>query len=397
MAAEFVKPHLKPLPVAAAAGAHAPVQQSPAARGVAEKGLKKAGKSPEEQWLAALLAVIKSKGGEPMDLSTLANPNAGGVSRPDGVAIKLVDLMKINAQRCGLVLNRESGANGYTKCTVAYDPKRASSRSSSTAPMASAAASNFQRSEQASNALGDAGEANLCNICFEEQCDTRMVPCLHKICHNCVQVPRHALPRSSLPLTLALTWRAPCPGFAYHALSERPLREPSRRLYARGFDSPFALRRPSFSQLVKESTRLMAQEAECCPFCREVIKGFVGLYATGVQKEKSSAAEGVACATVRRDTQSFKIGNKEEEWLRAITRALKAKGGKPVEYGILCNPAFGGAVRPEGVNIQLGDLLRKHARAWGFVLTEEETGTGGLRRLVALDQRSTPGNPRDRR
>jgi hypothetical protein len=145
----------------------------------------------------------------------------------------------------------------------------------------------------------------------------------------------------------------------------------------------------------------MGQEAECCPFCREVIKGFVGLYATGVQnvqKEKSSAAEGAAYAAIpRRDTQSFKIGNKEEEWLIAITAALKAKGGKPVEYGILSNPKFGGAVRPEGVNIQLGDLLRKHARNWGFVLTEEETGTGGVRRLVALDQRSTPGKPRDRR
>lgn len=220
MAAEFVMPHLKPLPVAAAAGSHAPVQQSPAARGVAEKGLKKAGKSPEEQWLAALLAVIKSKGGEPMDLSTLANPSAGGVSRPDGVAIKLVDLLTMNAQRCGLVLKRLPDAGGSTKCTVAYNPKRASSRSSSTAPMASAAASNFQRSEQASNALGDAGEANVCNICFEEQCDTRMVPCLHKICHNCVQVTRLAVPHSSFALPLALTWRASCPGFAFQALSQ---------------------------------------------------------------------------------------------------------------------------------------------------------------------------------
>jgi hypothetical protein len=220
MAAELVKPYLKPMPVPAAAGAHAPVQQSPVARGVAEKGLNRAGKSPEEQWLAALLAVIKSKGGEPMDLSTLANPIAGGVSRPDGVAIKLVDLLKMNAQRCGLVLNRLHDAGGYTKCTVAYNPKCVSSRSSSTAPVATAAASNFQRSEQASNALADAGEANVCNICFEEQCDTRMVPCLHKICHNCVQVPRLAKSRSSFPPPLALTWRAPCPGSAYHAPSQ---------------------------------------------------------------------------------------------------------------------------------------------------------------------------------
>jgi len=71
-------------------------------------------------------------------------------------------------------------------------------------------------------------DANMCNICFEGVCDTLMKPCLHKICSNCVH-------------------------------------------------------------LVKESTRLMHQREECCPFCRTEIKSFVSLYARGVEKPPATS------------------------------------------------------------------------------------------------------------
>ena len=182
MAAESIQPLLQPLPQAA--GAQTPVQQNPAARGAS--GDSRAGNSAEEKWLAALLAVIKSKRGQPLDLAVLANKAVGGVARPDGVNIKLRDFLTMHARRCGLVLasQPDSSGNGVT-WTVALDPNGASSSGRSTAP-----ADRAQRSEQAPDPVGEGGDANVCNICFEEQCDTRMVPCLHKICHNCVQVPR---------------------------------------------------------------------------------------------------------------------------------------------------------------------------------------------------------------
>ena len=132
----------------------------------------------------------------------------------------------------------------------------------------------------------------------------------------------------------------------------------------------------------------MGQDAECCPFCRERIKGFMGLYAKGGPKGKPGAAEAAAgAAAPRRDTQSVKIRSKEEQWLASITAALKAKDGTPVEYGILSNPNFGGVPRPDGVNIKLGDLLHKHAAEWGFILTQR-----GTTKYVALAR--TPGKPR---
>jgi hypothetical protein len=35
-------------------------------------------------------------------------------------------------------------------------------------------------------------DSNMCNICFEKTCDTRMVPCLHKICADCVQLVKES-------------------------------------------------------------------------------------------------------------------------------------------------------------------------------------------------------------
>ena len=34
--------------------------------------------------------------------------------------------------------------------------------------------------------VNEVDDVNMCNICFENTCDTRIVPCLHKICHQCV-------------------------------------------------------------------------------------------------------------------------------------------------------------------------------------------------------------------
>ena len=62
---------------------------------------------------------------------------------------------------------------------------------------------------------------------------------------------------------------------------------------------------------------------------------------------------------------------------------LQKTGPTPVELGLLAQPAHGVA-RPDGVKIKLGDLLRKHGVGWGLVLTQEETGSGGVRNMVAL-------------
>jgi len=63
---------------------------------------------------------------------------------------------------------------------------------------------------------------------------------------------------------------------------------------------------------------------------------------------------------------------------------LQKTGPTPVVLGTLANPAIGGVPRPDGVKIKLGDLLRKHGVGWGLVLTQEETGSGGVRNMVAL-------------
>ncbi len=367
MAAESLTPLLQPLPQAA--GAHTPVQQNAAARSGAS-GDSRAGNSAEEKWLAELLGVIKSKRGQPLDLAVLANKSAGGVARPDGVKIKLRDFLTMHARRCGLVLTQQPDASGEgVTWTVVFDPNGASSSGTTTSP-----ADRAQRSALAPDPVGEGGDANLCNICFEEQCDTRMMPCLHKICHNCVQVSRLVL--SPRILLHPARMRFSCHARSCHDVSccYSPIPD----------DNPT----PSSAQLVKESTRLMGQDAECCPFCRERIKGFMGLYAKEVPKGKAGAAKAAAgAAAPRRETRSVKIGSKEEQWLASITAALKAKDGKPVEYGILSNPNFGGVPRPDGVNIKLGDLLRKHAAEWGFILTQQ-----GPTKFVALAR--TPGKPR---
>lgn len=92
-------------------------------------------------------------------------------------------------------------------------------------------------------------DINMCNICFENSCDTRMVPCLHKICSECVKLVKE-----------------------------------STRLMEQGEDQTFAL----FLCQICISPRVLfmlivlyLSEEECCPFCRVQIKGFIGLRAKG--------------------------------------------------------------------------------------------------------------------
>ena len=162
---------------------------------------------------------------------------------------------------------------------------------------------------------------------MEKESDTRMAPCLHKICSDCVQ-------------------------------------------------------------LVKESTRMMGQAEDCCPFCRAPIKGFVGIYAQSVHKGRSQAR--AASAAEARTVPGKKkrvplqqtalcpqtaVKTGEDRWAEQIAAHLKAKGGKPIEIGILVNPNFQGVPRPTGVTKKLREVIEEVGQAHGLVLTTGPKGT----------------------
>ena len=170
-------------------------------------------------------------------------------------------------------------------------------------------------------------DAKTCQICMEKESDTRMAPCLHKICSDCVQ-------------------------------------------------------------LVKESTRMMGQAEDCCPFCRVPIKGFVGIYAQSVHEGRSQAR--AASAAEARTVPGKKkrvplqqtalcpqtaVKTGEDRWAEQIAAHLKAKGGKPIEIGILVNPNFQGVPRPSGVTKKLRDVIEQVGQAHGLVLTTGPKGT----------------------
>ena len=170
-------------------------------------------------------------------------------------------------------------------------------------------------------------DAKTCQICMEKESDMRMAPCLHKICSDCVQ-------------------------------------------------------------LVKESTRMMGQAEDCCPFCRVPIKGFVGIYAQSVHKGRSQA--GAASAAEARTVPGKKkrvplqqtapcpqtaAKTGEDRWAEQIAAHLKAKGGKPIEIGILVNPNFQGVPRPTGVTKKLREVIEEVGQAHGLVLTKGPKGT----------------------
>jgi hypothetical protein len=155
-----------------------------------------------------------------------------------------------------------------------------------------------------------------CNICFENECDKRVVPCLHPICSECID-------------------------------------------------------------LVRKSAVLTRQDILSCPFCRIEIKGFVDFSAKG---SKHSAGQLVGAAAVgHQEKPSVSSQSKEQQWLAEIVDFLKKRGGQPIELGVLANPAAGGVMRPESVDMKLRDLLAKYAQQEGLVLTQK-----GLTKYVSL-------------
>ena len=65
-----------------------------------------------QEWLSRIVKHLKKAGGKPVALEHLANPIAGGVARPEGLAkkIKLRDVLAAHAKTRGLVLTKKSVA-----------------------------------------------------------------------------------------------------------------------------------------------------------------------------------------------------------------------------------------------------------------------------------------------
>ena len=69
---------------------------------------------------------------------------------------------------------------------------------------------------------------------------------------------------------------------------------------------------------------------------------------------------------------------KQEAWRPQSQSALEgdmAKGGKPIEIGILVNPNFQGVPRPTGVTKKLREVIEEVGQAHGLVLTTGPKGT----------------------
>ena len=139
--------------------------------------------SIEEEWLSQILGLMRKKApGELFELGLLGNKTMGGIPRPDGVNLKMRDLLEKHAQRCNLVLSKV-GSTSYVSLAPTDGRSVEVHNSQGPACAPRVADTKGKGVEQPMGGM-DEGEANTCNICFEQQCDTRMVPCLHKICHG---------------------------------------------------------------------------------------------------------------------------------------------------------------------------------------------------------------------
>jgi hypothetical protein len=72
--------------------------------------LQDACSAEEREWLSAIVKHLQESGPTPVVLGTLANPAQGGVARPDGVKIKLGDLLRKHGVGWGLVFDDSRGA-----------------------------------------------------------------------------------------------------------------------------------------------------------------------------------------------------------------------------------------------------------------------------------------------
>ena len=102
---------LEKLTARAATSKTAPEVQGAKTQG-ANKREDKEQEGKVQEWLSRIVKHLKKAGGKPVALEHLANPIAGGVARPEGLAkkIKLRDVLAAHAKTRGLVLTKKSVA-----------------------------------------------------------------------------------------------------------------------------------------------------------------------------------------------------------------------------------------------------------------------------------------------